>query len=248
MLNTLGVETNQHVQLTYQAAGTFDRCLAFIIDGILILIYAWVMNAAWDGITPSEISFQTQYSWLLYVMVVIPIMLYHLVIEVIWKGYSVGKRLVGIRVTKKDGSRPELGDYIIRWLFRFFEITFTGGLVAVIATLVNGQGQRLGDMAAGTSVVRVGRKISLDQTILAELDLEYKPVFQQVIELTDEDVTIVREVLSARKDYEQSTWIKMLEKTRRLIEKKTGALNNELDTRDYLLIVLKDYNALHGSI
>ncbi|RNC79404.1 MAG: RDD family protein [Balneola sp.] len=248
MLNTLGVETNQHVQLTYQAAGTFERCLAFVIDGILIIIYAWLVDKIWDFITPSEVSFQSEFSWIQFVIVVIPIMLYHLVIEIIWKGFSVGKKMVGIRVTRKDGSRPELGDYVIRWLFRFFEITFTGGIVAVVSTLVNGKGQRLGDMAAGTSVVKVGSKISLNQTILAELDLHYEPIFQQVIELTDEDVTIIRDVLSARKNYEQSTWIKMLEKTRRLIEKKTGAVAEELDTIDYLVTIIKDYNALHGSI
>ncbi len=244
----LGVETNQHVQLNYDPSSTFDRILAFIIDGILILIYSWMVNSIWDFFTPSEFDFQSNYSWLLYVFVLLPTMFYHLIMEITWKGYSVGKKLVGIRVTKIDGSRPELGDYIIRWLFRLIEITMTAGLVAILTTLLNGKGQRLGDISAGTTVVKVGRRISLNQTILAELDLDYKPVFNQVIELTDQDVTIIREVLSARKNYDESAWIKMMDRTRRLIEKKTGAINEEQETPDYLQTIIKDYNALHGSI
>ncbi|MFV1883627.1 MAG: RDD family protein [Balneola sp.] len=244
----LGVETNQHVQLNYNPASTFDRILAFVIDGILILIYSWVVNLIWAFVTPSEFDFQSSYSWLLYLFVVLPIMFYHLVMEVTWKGYSVGKKLVGIRVTKVDGSRPQLGDYITRWLFRLFEITMTGGLVAILTTLLNGRGQRLGDISAGTAVIKTGRRITLEQTILAEVDLDYEPVFNQVIELTDNDVTIIREVLSARKNYDEMAWIKMMDRTRTLIEKKTGAVNKEQETQDYLLTIIKDYNALHGSI
>lgn len=248
MMTGVGVETNQHVQLSYQPATLFERILAFVIDVIMIGIYAFVVNKLWYDITPEDFEFQQSSSWILYIIIWLPLMLYHLLMETLWKGFSIGKKLVGIRVTRIDGKRPQISNYIVRWLFRSIEITFSGGLLAMMTILLNGKGQRIGDIVANTTVVKYGRKVTLNDTILAELDLDYTPVFPQMIELTDADVTIIRDVLAARKDYEQGAWIKMLERTRRLVEQKTGATDNTMDTVEFLRTVIRDYNALHGSL
>ena len=59
-----------------------------------------------------------------------------------------------------DGTRPGLGDYVLRWLLRPIEvIAFTSGVrQPCITILLNGKGQRLGDLAAGTTVVSLLRR------------------------------------------------------------------------------------------
>ena len=55
----------------------------------------------------------------------LPMLLYHLLFEVFNNGQSIGKASLRIRVVKLDGSQPDLGSLLIRWLLRILDITFT---------------------------------------------------------------------------------------------------------------------------
>ena len=79
--------------------------------------------------------------------------LYHIVLEGRW-GRTVGKRLVGIRVTRADGSRPTVRAATIRTLARFVDWLPAGYLAGFVAMALTEKRQRLGDLAANTVVVR----------------------------------------------------------------------------------------------
>ena len=85
---------------------------------------------------------------------------------------------------------------MIRWLFRIIESgAFIGGIVPVITIAVNGKGQRLGDMAAGTTVVKLKPAVSLDEVLLRPFDESYVVQFPEVRLLSDRDIGIVQEAL-----------------------------------------------------
>ncbi len=247
----VGIETTQHVKLSYEPAGVGERILAYVLDGFFLGIYYfvafWIMGyfmnvGASDGNGLSDFPM-----WTFFVIIVIPMMLYHLVCEVLMDGYSIGKKIVGIRVVKIDGTRADLSGYLVRWLFRIFEITMTSGVVAFITILLNGKGQRLGDIVGKTCVIKERDKVKLDDTLFAELETEYEPEFAQVVELSDKDVSIIKDVLKARGNYERDTWFVMLQKTRKKVEDKLGITRNEsMDAEEFLNTVIKDYNAIHG--
>ncbi len=246
----IGVETAQHVQLNYKPASILDRCIAYFLDLIVIGAY-WIFlisigSMAEGSDSPVDSSSGDEYMWLTLLIIFLPIMLYHLVIEILWNGYSVGKWLIGIRVVKLDGTQPELSNYLLRWLIRLFEVTATSGGVALVAVLINGKGQRLGDIAAKTCVIKLGKRTKLSDTVFENFKEEYEAVFPQVMELSDDDISIINEVLKASAQYDYATWIRMTAKTRMKIQEKMGIGKTNMTDPIFLKQVIKDYNALHG--
>ncbi|MDR9418912.1 RDD family protein [Gracilimonas sp.] len=245
----VGIETSQHVKLSYEPAGVGERILAFFLDGFFIGVYYLVGVWIWGyvneigGTDPSVLGSSM---WGFYAFIVLPMMLYHLVSETVSNGYSLGKKIVGIRVVKTDGTRATLSGYLVRWLFRLIEITMTSGVVAFIAIIMNGKGQRIGDILGKTCVIKERKKVNLDNTLFAEVADAYEPVFPQVAELDDNDIRIIKEVLDSRPHYEYDNWILMLQKTRKKIEERLSIQDHEMRADDFLKTVIKDYNAIHG--
>jgi RDD family len=75
----------------------------------------------------------------------------------LWRGQTVGKRLLRLRVVDAGGLRLEPSQVIVRNLMRFIDALPALYLIGGIACLVNRHRQRLGDLAAGTVVTRAPR-------------------------------------------------------------------------------------------
>lgn len=121
---------------------------------------------------------------------------------------------MGIRVISLNGKEPTINQYIVRWIFRVFEWPFFFGYIAfssisiiasVIVTLFLGigvfipiaitpKGQRLGDLAANTAVVRTKTDFTVRDTLFIEInDQHYQVAFPEVLKLSDRDInTIIR--------------------------------------------------------
>ena len=248
-MSKIGVETDQHVMLNYKVAGVVERILAYIIDGFVLGAYYLVLTGLSELGRSADISpFGENSAAVTFIIYVLPIFLYHLVIEVLWNGYSVGKWFMGIRVVKLDGTRPGLSSYLLRWLLRPFEIGISSGSIALLAILINGKGQRLGDIAGKTCVIKVRKNARLSDTMLKSIKDDYQPTYPQVVELSDKEISIINEVLKSRQKYDYATWLKMVNKTRKLIQDKMGLTEVRRTDQGFLDIVVQDYNALHGKV
>ncbi|MGP4112602.1 RDD family protein [Streptomyces sp. 4N509B] len=75
-------------------------------------------------------------------------------VETLSHGRSLGKLVCGLRVVRDDGGPVRFRHALVRGVVGFVEIVATGGSVALIASLVSAEGRRLGDVFAGTLVVR----------------------------------------------------------------------------------------------
>ena len=244
----VGIETSQHVKLSYEPAGVGERVLAFFLDGFFLGIYYLISIWIWgyvNDVGSTSGAFEDSV-WILTVVVGLPILLYHLVSEVVSNGYSLGKKIVGIRVVKIDGTRATISGYLVRWMFRLVEISMTSGMLAFIVILLNGKGQHIGDILGKTCVIKERKKVKLDNTLFAEVASAYEPVFKQVAELEDKDIRIIKEVLDSRSHYDYDNWFLMLQKTRKKIEERLGIENHGMSGDDFLRTVIKDYNAIHG--
>ncbi|MDB5242068.1 MAG: hypothetical protein JWP57_2693 [Spirosoma sp.] len=225
---SVAIRTSQHVVLEYEPASIGDRILATLIDYIVFL--GWFMLTL--GV-PSSLHVPTG-GYYVVLVVLLPIALYDLLCEWLLNGRSVGKLAVDTRVVMLDGSQPGLGAYLIRWLFRLVEsVVFFGGVVAVITVAANGKGQRLGDIAAGTTVVKAKASGLLSDILAPPLPDTYRVQFPDVSLLSDRDITIVRDVLQRGDDY-------VLMRTDDKIKEVTGILSN-LEARTFLEMVIDDY-------
>ena len=165
--------------------------------------------------------------------------IYSIVLESIFDGQTFGKKIRKIKVVKIDGYQASFGDYLIRWIFRIVENNLLGGAIAIVALMLSKKGQRIGDIAAGTSVINLKNNISIKNTILEDLEQEYVPTYSMVIKLNDNDIRIIKEHLTRAKtniDFEN------LNKISNKIVLITGIKNTSQSDQDFLKIIIKDYN------
>ncbi|QHT69875.1 RDD family protein [Rhodocytophaga rosea] len=194
-MQTIRIQTAQNVFIEYLPASVGDRILATLIDGVVIWSYLIIVV----GILA---TMQIDGAWLYIILLGIPYLFYDLVSEIVMDGQTIGKKAMNIKVVKLDGTQPSIASYLLRWLIRWVDMLFSGA-VAILAISVNGKGQRLGDMAAGTSVISLKRRVGLNETILPNIQENYQPVYPQVTSLSDRDVAIIKEALYVHNQSEQ---------------------------------------------
>jgi uncharacterized RDD family membrane protein YckC len=177
------VRSPEQVALELPIAGPTSRILAYAIDLVLIVICVvgvfalalsatpvaeWLVrqlgdvadelrggNAQEPG--PGRAAF-VLFAVALAVQLVIE-MFYFVLFDTVWRGRSPGKRALGIGVVTEEGLPVSFGASLVRNLLRSADIlpsAYTAGLVAMLVTR---QTQRLGDIAAGTVVVRFDRPL-----------------------------------------------------------------------------------------
>jgi hypothetical protein len=168
----------------------------------------------------------------------VPYLFYDLVSEIAMDGQTIGKKARNVKVVKLDGTQPTIGSYLLRWLLRPIDFFFSGA-VAILVISINGKGQRLGDMAAGTSVVSLNRQVGLTETMLPPVQENYQPVYPQVVSLTDRDVALIKEALYVHKnsDAPDSRLLETLaNKVKALLH-----IESSMPPMAFLHTVLKDY-------
>jgi len=189
-MDKISIQTTQNVDIEYELASIGDRILATLLDYLFFLAY-FLITLVIAALT----------NWELYESIgiisvlVLPVLLYDLLCETFFQGKSFGKMIMKIKVVKLDGTQANFGAYLLRWLLRVIDTRILSGVVALIAILINGKGQRVGDMAAGTTVIKMKQKTQLSDTILNKVKPDYTVVFPQVARLTDTDVAIIKEVM-----------------------------------------------------
>lgn len=144
-----------------------------------------------------------------------------------------------------SGAEPTLGDLLLRWILRPIDLWATSGLAAVATILYTGTGQRLGDLAAGTTVVETRTGTTLDGSLFAPLDDDYEPTFQAARSLDRDDVETTRRVLRRLADAsnrEPDTPIRALAERTRTALLQAMDTTTDLPTQSFLKTVVQDYN------
>ncbi len=231
-MQSISIQTAQNVNIRYEAASVGDRIIAFLIDAaIRILTYMGILSLIEAfGISPSTV---------LIIFIATPLLLYHLLFEIFYNGQSLGKMALDLKVVRLDGAPPTIGLYILRWIFRALDIAMFSGAIAAIVIMINGKGQRLGDIAAGTTVVKLRKKIRVQRHELIKNEPEsYKPVFDNVTLLNDKDIAIILEALDTyRKTANKTPVMAAQKKAQELLN-----VHSELPPVTFLYTIVKDYN------
>jgi uncharacterized RDD family membrane protein YckC len=160
--NWLTIETPEGVVFSYELATPVTRALAWAVDAAAI--GAASMTAA--TVTQAANILSPDWSKALGVALYFGISTgYGIVLEWRWRGQTLGKRLMGLRVIDAHGFRLQLSQIALRNLLRAVDALPLFYLVGGISSLVNRYGQRLGDLAANTVVAHqpYRREPDLDQ-------------------------------------------------------------------------------------
>lgn len=234
-MEIISINTTQNITVDYEVAGAGDRILAYIIDAII--------QGAWIFFTIILLS-KVHFHIASLIVLLIPLFFYHLAMEIFFNGQSVGKMALKIKVIKLDGTEPALGAYIIRWLFRIVDISLFSGVVALITIIVNGKGQRLGDIAADTTVISLSKREPLNTTVNKITDENYEVTFHEAANLNDQDVINIKRVFNeAMRRQHYDIIDELAEKVKTTLNIRTA-----LASEEFLRTVIRDYNYLMSDL
>lgn len=207
LFNRVKVRTPESVELEFTLAGIGNRTVALVVDyliwgailmGLLIvwtIIYLQLLSFRWFA------SLKNVELWITAISLLIVFAIYtsyFVFFETLWQGQTPGKRYAKIRVIRDDGQPLGLSQALLRSLLRPFDDVLFIGMVMII---FGKREKRLGDLAAGTLVVREERPIA---TATFPLSSEAEKLAQQLLETTNfdaflpDDFAVVREYLQRR--------------------------------------------------
>ncbi|MFI8235444.1 RDD family protein [Streptomyces sp. NPDC085900] len=144
--------TGEAVALELRPARLPSRALAVLLDLVVAVAAYVVVTIALVAATASlddAAQFAVSISTFVLLLVGAPI-----AVETLSHGRSLGKLACGLRVVRDDGGPIRFRHALVRGLIGVVEILMTFGVIACIASLVSSRGRRLGDVFAGTLVVR----------------------------------------------------------------------------------------------
>jgi uncharacterized RDD family membrane protein YckC len=161
-LDTISVKTSDNVTLGYSVAGLGSRLAAQILDNLIalpitvvaILLYGAVAN---DFVTTSEgAGFAAAGAEFFAGFVYFG---YFFVAEAVTGGKTPGKSAMGLRVIRVDGTAADFGALAVRNVIRVIDVVVL--LIGIVVMFFQPQTRRLGDLGAGTIVVRDRAMVSL---------------------------------------------------------------------------------------
>ncbi|MBK8520513.1 MAG: RDD family protein [Ferruginibacter sp.] len=257
-MGIIQIGTAFNIDLEFEIAEFHKRLLAYIIDFILLIIFLFSMKY----VMYNEFVFNWDESVGMDILIIsLPMLLYSLLTELWFNGQTLGKKIMAIRVISLEGGEPTLGQFILRWVTRFFEWPFffgyiafstanimvyifvTGmlGIAVVIIISVTNKNQRLGDMIAGTVVVNTKSALTLADTVFMQIDkTDYKVMFPQVMRLSDRDINTIKGVLiqaGKRNNYDMCHRVSM--KIKEVLQ-----IQSDMHVDQFLEKLLADYNYL----
>lgn len=144
--------TGEAVALELRPAKLPSRALAVLLDLVVaVVVYLAVVLVLVLSTAGLDEAAQTAISIASFLLVLVggPI-----AVETLSHGRSLGKLACGLRVVRDDGGPIRFRHALVRGAVGVVEILMTFGVVACIASLVSARGRRLGDVFAGTLVVR----------------------------------------------------------------------------------------------
>jgi uncharacterized RDD family membrane protein YckC len=215
----LRIDTPENVTFDYDVAGIGSRFLAALADTALIILLQVILFGAVllvvNIILGKSVFENSIRSWVFAISGILSFVFlwgYYIFFEILWNGQSPGKRWVGLRVIRMDGTPITASEAVIRNLVRIIDFLPTAYGVGVVTMFINADSRRVGDLAAGTIVVHDREDKSLDKlspvkpamltTWVTQNDI---PEGFPIERVSESDLQIIEEFLARRQDIPNHT-------------------------------------------
>ena len=191
-----GIVTPEAVLLEFETAGAGSRTAAELLD-VLLQVVVLGMIAAALGIVAA--SGATTVALILFIVAAFLVIVgYPVAMESLWNGRTLGKAALGLRVVTVEGGPVRFRHSAIRGIFGLFEIYLTLGSVALMSVILTRRDQRLGDLSAGTIMLRertAPGNVAVSVQFVAPYGLEGYVGALDVAAMTSEQYAVVRAFL-----------------------------------------------------
>ncbi len=176
------VETPERIDLEYDVASLGSRLLAAMVDTMLVSLLMAVLGilgtlglASVFGLLVAGLGLDRRLGAALALPIILVLLFalfwgYYVFFELVWHGQSPGKRWVGLRVIKEGGYPIGFVDSAIRNLVRLVDFLPAYYVLGAMVMFIDRRSRRLGDLAAGTLVVKERRELKLESLDLPSPD------------------------------------------------------------------------------
>jgi uncharacterized RDD family membrane protein YckC len=207
------VEAQTHTTPQFRLAGIGTRFIAYLIDKLiqigivcgllLIALLLLVFTGKLSSLAAFFAELRDSLGWWLIALIILTYEIltkgYFIFFEYLWNGATPGKRSQEIRVVRKDGQPISFLAALIRNLLRVVDIVADLYPLGLIVMFIDRRNRRVGDLAAGTLVVReaeLGPSAACAPS--EEPGIADDEVFNVALEMTAEDYDLVRKFLVRR--------------------------------------------------
>ena len=236
-MKIIEIKTTQNVVLQYELADLRERILAFLIDMAAVIfglsLITTFVTQILSGVALGVVT----------ILIFCIFIFYSLALEVLNHGQSLGKMAMHIRVIKVTSGHATFADYAARWVFRLADIWFSLGGIASLLIASSAKSQRIGDIVANTTVIKLSSRMNLvlDDILQLHAQTSYEPQFLQAKQLAEEDALLIKTTLYRYRKYGNDAHFEALnmlaDKISNILQAGRHQMNNQL----FLETVLKDY-------
>ncbi|MEN9609642.1 MAG: hypothetical protein RLZZ628_456 [Bacteroidota bacterium] len=244
-MDTIEIMTAQNVRIEYTLATLRERIFASIIDMIVIICLLLGLSLLFSSLN----LFQLQTTWVLVSVLAWGglYILYQVACDAFLHGRTLGKLSQKLQTARLDGKQMSLSNSVLRAVLSLVDTYYCGGVIAMMLVASTDKRQRLGDMAAGTTVINLhsSKKYRLYDVLNTDTQENYTPVYPQVRRLSEEDMLTIQQVLRRVALYRNAAQDAVLSETTEHICKilEIPAVNYR-QRAEFLRGLIKDYIVL----
>lgn len=241
-MKTIDIRTTQNVTIEYEVASVLERGVAIVLDTLIIILINVLIFflGGFEGIG-GDLMF-----YLRLLLSFGGFMLYQLVSEIFGDGQSWGKKLMGIKVVRLDGRAPGLTDYLLRAIFHFVDTIFSFGVIALLMISSSAKKQRLGDMAANTTVIKVKQNLRfrLEDILNINSIEDYEPQYPEVKALSEQDMLLIKHIISRNRLYRNKAHQEAVDDLVHQLSERLHILDKPQNKIAFLKTLIRDYIVL----
>lgn len=196
-----GIITPEAVVLEVETAGVSSRMLAGLLDLLIqagIIVFGLVVLGITRTVT-SDSGLRTASA----VLLTLALMIYPVALETLWRGRTIGKRALGLRAVTLEGAPIRLRHASLRMMGGLVDRLLPPvGVTGTLMVLATRRHQRVGDLLAGTIVVRDPDRTVLPQAVWFPVPNGFEQYAASIdpTSMTDEQYTVIRSFLMRNRE------------------------------------------------
>lgn len=244
---SIEIHTTQNVTIEYDAATLWERLIASLIDGIIVLAMYLLLSLLIISAGEHELI-ETDQGWYMFLglMPIAGFMLYNFLSEILNNGQTWGKKAMGVKVIRLDGKEAGLSDSLLRSVFYIVDGLLTVGILGSILIASTAKKQRLGDMTANTTVIKLkpNLRFGLEDILRINTLDNYEPQYPAVRQYSEQDMLFIKNVLSRYRKHPNTAHRQIINELVTKIQQQLGLPEVPADKLEFLKVLIRDYIVL----
>lgn len=241
------IKTTQNVTIEYDSASLWERLVAALIDIIIVLAMDLLLSLVIISALAND-PMDSDQGWFIFIALLptTGFMLYNFLSEILANGQTWGKKAMGIKVIRLDGKEASLSDSLLRAVFYIVDGIMTVGILGALLIVSTAKRQRLGDMTANTTVIKLKPNLRFGlQDILRINTLDnYEPSYPEVRQYSEQDMLFIKNALSRYRKYPNAAHREVIDKLVQKVQRQLGLTETPRDKLEFLKTLIRDYIVL----